>query len=216
MPTSNNSSEASQRSAKPRSRRRRPRPSEDTILAAAEAVFGARGFGPPSLRDLIAAAGCSTTAFYARFSDKEAVLFALVGRMLDDLAEAAAAALPTATSLEHGFALGVDVLLSVVVRRRALVGVALTAGADVPTVKALLGASYAGLAALLTAELSRARVSNAPSLSWALVGAVDMQLRRWAVFGALEDADLVEALRAVSGAMVPSPAAENDRGRARG
>ena len=45
MPTSNSSSEASQRSAKPRSRRRRPRPSEDTILAAAEAVFGARGSG---------------------------------------------------------------------------------------------------------------------------------------------------------------------------
>ena len=40
------------------------------ILAAAEALFATTGYGEVSLRQLMAAAGVSTTAFYARFDSK--------------------------------------------------------------------------------------------------------------------------------------------------
>ncbi|HET6582721.1 MAG TPA: helix-turn-helix domain-containing protein, partial [Nannocystaceae bacterium] len=80
----------------PRSSRERPRarPSHDAILATAERVFAERGFADTSLRELIAACGCSTTAFYARFATKDAVLEVLLRDLLVDLHDVAAEALP--------------------------------------------------------------------------------------------------------------------------
>lgn len=187
-----------------RSSRRRPRPSEDGILAAAEALFAERGFGAPSLRDLLAAARVSTTAFYGRFPDKEAVLVALIERLFADLAAAAAAALPQARSLEDGFARGVDVLVEVVGPRKGLVRLALTEAAAVPAARATLAGAYRGLATLLAARLAEAGIADAGVLGWALVGAVEVQVRRWAVLGDLDDDALPEALHATARALVPS------------
>ncbi len=61
---------------------RTARPSSDRILGAAEKVFARQGYGETSLRQLMAAARVSTTAFYARFDSKEAVLVALVDRLI--------------------------------------------------------------------------------------------------------------------------------------
>jgi len=43
------------------------KPSAERILAAAEALFAKHGYAEVSLRQLIAGARLSTTAFYARF-----------------------------------------------------------------------------------------------------------------------------------------------------
>src|SRR5688572_28375731 len=83
------------------------KPSVDGILEAAERVFSRHGYGETSLRQLIAEAGVSTTAFYARFGSKEEVLDALVGRLLGALYAAATESLASAKGLEDGFDRGV-------------------------------------------------------------------------------------------------------------
>ena len=55
-------------------------------------VFAAHGFGRTSLRMLIEASQMSTTAFYARFASKDAVLAALVDRVVGAIAMSAVAA----------------------------------------------------------------------------------------------------------------------------
>ncbi|MBS1120882.1 MAG: Bacterial regulatory protein, tetR family, partial [Deltaproteobacteria bacterium] len=69
--------------------RRATKPSVDKILEAAEKVFAKHGYAVVSLRQLMAAARVSTTAFYARFDSKEAVMAALVTRLLGELYAAA-------------------------------------------------------------------------------------------------------------------------------
>jgi AcrR family transcriptional regulator len=185
-----------------RARSRRARPSEDRILAAAEALFAERGFGATSLRELIAASGCSTTAFYARFSDPGAVLEALFGRLVDELAAKAAAALAEARSVEHGYALGVDALVGTFRGRRGLVRVALGEGAAVPAVRERTREGYRAMAALL-AEGMRDRVPDPEALAWALVGAIDLQVRRWAVLDDLDDEGLARNLHAARALLTP-------------
>ena len=63
----------SSKQARP-SKARKPRPSSDGILASAEATFAEHGYGDTSLRQLMAKAGVSTTAFYSRFAGKEVTL----------------------------------------------------------------------------------------------------------------------------------------------
>src|SRR3989442_1472508 len=94
------------------------KPSADAILDAAERVLTRQGYAGTSLRQLIAEAGVSTTAFYARFDSKEAVLDALVERLLRELHTAAAATLSEARSIEDGFDRGVDVLVAKLGRKR--------------------------------------------------------------------------------------------------
>jgi AcrR family transcriptional regulator len=190
------------------------RPSRDKILAAAERVFGERGYGDTSLRELMAAAECSTTAFYARFPSKEAVLETLVRELLEDLYEAAAQALPRTSGVDQGWDEGVRILVEALVGRRGTVRVLLTEASRVPGPRAALRDAYAGLAMLLSLQLKRAagrgtvEVPDAEALAWAIVGALSMQLTRWAVFEELDDEGLARALRTTAGALLP-------RGRAR-
>jgi AcrR family transcriptional regulator len=193
-----------------------PRPSRDKILAAAERVFGERGYGDTSLRELMAAAECSTTAFYARFSSKEAVLETLVRELLEDLYETAAQALPRTTGIDQGWDEGLRILVEALGGRRGTVRVLLTEASRVPGPRAVLRDAYAGLAALLSLQLKQAArrgavdVPDAEALAWAIVGALSMQLTRWAVFEELDDEGLVGALRTTAGALLP-----RGRGRAR-
>lgn len=46
----------------------------DAVLAAAEALFAARGYEGTTLADIAGAAGASTSSIYARFADKDAIL----------------------------------------------------------------------------------------------------------------------------------------------
>src|SRR5262245_54622076 len=132
------------------------RPSRDKILAAAERVFAERGYGDTSLRELMAAAECSTTAFYARFPSKEAVLETLVRELLEDLYEAAAKALPHTSGVDQGWDEGLRILVDALVDRRGTVRVLLTEASRVPGPRAVLRDAYAGLAMLLSQQLQRA------------------------------------------------------------
>ena len=197
----------------PRASRERPRarPSHDAILAAAEKLFAERGYADTSLRELIAACGVSTTAFYARFATKEAVLETLLRDLLVDLHDAAAQALPRAKDPAQGFDRGVDVLVAAIAERRGLVRIMLTEAASSPSALAVVRGAYGMLAALLAGEIARlvARgridVADADALAWALVGALTMQVMRWAVFDELADDELAEALRATARTMLPAP-----------
>jgi TetR/AcrR family transcriptional regulator len=196
--------------AAPRSSREpRARPSHDGILATAERLFAERGYADTALRELIAACGCSTTAFYARFATKEAVLATLLRELLVDLHDAVAQALPKAKDLVAGFDDGVEVLVAALAGRRGLVRIALTEAARVPAARAVLRDAYGMLAALLAGQIARLverrriEVADADALAWALVGALTMQVTRWAVFEELDDAALAHSLRATARTMLP-------------
>src|SRR4029079_12005758 len=92
---------------------------------------------------------------------------------------------------------------------RGTVRVLLTEASRVPGPRAVLRDAYAGLAMLLSQQLQRAarkgtvEVPDAEALAWAIVGALSMQLTRWAVFEELDDEGLVRALRTTAGALLP-------------
>jgi AcrR family transcriptional regulator len=195
--------------AAPRSSREpRARPSHDAILATAERVFTERGYADTALRELIAACGCSTTAFYARFPTKEAVLATLLRELLVDLHDAAANALPRAKDLASGFDEGVELLVGALAGRRGLVRIALSEAARVPSARAVVRDAYGMLAVLLATQLAkqaqrkRIDIADTDALAWALVGALTMQVTRWAVFEELDDAALVHSLRATARTML--------------
>jgi AcrR family transcriptional regulator len=186
-----------------------PRPSEDRILAAAEQVFADKGYGACSLRDVLAAAECSTTAFYARFKSKEAVLEALIAQLLGDLHDAAAEVLPRATDIALGWDAGIDLLVATLSHRKGLMKLALTEAGMAPGPRTALRSAYASLASLLSANLRRVadrgriEVADTDALAWAIVGGLNMQVMRWSVFEELDDAGLAESLRATARALLP-------------
>ena len=178
------------------------RPTSDGILEAAEAVFEERGYAETSLRQLMSAAGVSTTAFYARFGSKEEVLAALLSRFLDELSTRAVKELREVSDLDEGFERGIDVLVEVVSRHRRVVAVALAEGGASATVRETLARTYGTLAELLAsrirklAESGKLGADDPIGVAWALVGALQIQVARWAVFGELGEAELRDALRA--------------------
>lgn len=180
------------------------RPDAGRILDSAGRVFARRGYAHTSLRQLMAAARVSTTAFYARFASKEEVLGALVQRLLDELDARARRDLALAEGIEDGFRRGVDSLVAVLAPQRELVRVALTEAAVSPAVSASLGARYAGLATLLSAQIGAlarrgaVTVVDPDAVAWSLVGALHMQILRWAVYQQLDTEALVPALHAVA------------------
>jgi AcrR family transcriptional regulator len=186
-----------------------PKPSEDRILVAAEKLFGERGFGSTSLRELIAACECSTTAFYARFADKNVVLETLLRGLFEDLHDAAAESLSRARSVAEGFDRGVDVLVAALARRKGLVRIALTEAGEYPAARAVLRQTYGLLAGLLAHQLQalvarkRVNVPDTDALAWAIVGALTMQVTRWAVFEDLDDDGLADALRRTARTLLP-------------
>jgi AcrR family transcriptional regulator len=186
------------------------RPSSEGILDAAERVFARQGYGETSLRQLMAAAEVSTTAFYARFPSKEAVLDALVAKLLGDLTERARVALAGAKSLDEGFDVGVDTLVAVLRGHRDLVRLMLTEAPCSAQSLQTTRAAYGLLAGFLGSKLERlagrgeVRVEDPTALGWALVGAMQIQVMRWAVYRELSDAELADALRSTARALLPA------------
>jgi AcrR family transcriptional regulator len=185
------------------------RPSKDGILESAERVFARNGYGETSLRQLMAEAGVSTTAFYARFPSKEAVLVALVQRLLGTLAEEAAVALGEAKSTEEGFAIGVEVLVRSLRPHKIVTKLALTEAVASKEARDALRDAYGTLAGLLAAMIGKAahkggaEVDDPEAVAWALVGTLKIQLERWAVFDDLSDAQFGKACKAAADAMLP-------------
>ncbi len=189
---------------------KRRKPSADAILTGAEQVFARVGYGAASLRQLMAESSVSTTAFYARFDSKEAVLKELVLRLLRDIGGEVAETLPKAKDLAEGFRLGVDVLCDGLLERRDLVRITLTEAAASAAVTEALGLLYSQLAALLRSQLAglglrgSATVVDPEAVAWSLVGALHMQVLRWAVYGHLDEKAFRRALHAVADSYLPA------------
>jgi AcrR family transcriptional regulator len=182
----------------------------DQILSAAERVFARRGYGETSLRQLMAAARVSTTAFYARFASKEAVLIALVERLLGELHRAVGAALLQARSSEEAIERGSDAVIETLAGHERLVALILGEGLASPSVRKGLGRAFGSLAELLAAQLAGAaqatgaKIEDPISLSWAFVGAVQIQVARWAIFGEIDRDQLSAAMRQVAHTLLPA------------
>src|SRR5688572_9927341 len=184
--------------------RKTAKPSADRILEAAEECFAKHGYAEVSLRQLMAAAAVSTTAFYARFDSKEAVMAALTTRLFGELYADAPAVLDRARDLETGIVLGVDLMCDRFAPRQALVRMILSeTGASKAAVDARRRA-YTILAAFLAARLRglpKLAARDADALAWALVGALEVQVTRWAVWNEIDlptlRAQLVAAARAI-------------------
>ncbi len=198
-------------------RTRNKRPDAGRILDSARREFARRGYADTSLRHLLAAARVSTTAFYARFGSKEEVLSALVTRLLGEIDERARHELALAKGLEDGFRRGVAALVAVIAPQRDLVRIVLTEAAT-PKVAKVLGERYAALASLLASLIEsldgRGHVDT-NAVAWSLVGALQMQVLRWAVYDQLETDALVPALHAVAETHLPALRAAKPRRNAK-
>ena len=190
----------------------------DQILSAAERVFARRGYGETSLRQLMAAARVSTTAFYARFESKEAVLIALVDRLLGELHRAVGEALVEARSSEEAIERGSDAVIETLAGHERLVALVLGEGLASPSVRKGLGRAFGALAELLASQLAGAAhaqgtpIEDPLSLSWAFVGAVQIQVARWAIFGEIDRAQLSSAMRQVAHTLLPAVSGRRGRG----
>ncbi len=189
--------------------RRPAKPSSDRILAAAEALVASTGYGAVSLRQLLAAAGVSTTAFYARFPSKAAVLEQLTAKLFADLHAEAATVLRSVRSLDEGIVRGVDVLCDHFGPRKQLVKLVIAESASLATVLMTRQRAYAMLASFLARYLraldARGRIS-APmpeTVAWAIIGALEIQIVRWAVWELLPGEELRAALRDTAHAILP-------------
>ena len=184
--------------------------SADDILVAAEREFTGRGYGDTSLRQLIAAAGVSTTAFYARFASKQDVLVALVERLIADLFRAEASALVSVRSTSEGVERAVQVLIDTFAPHRGLVALALTEGLALPALRRTMATAYRGLVDMLATQLAFAAgaagvsLADPTGLAWAFVGGVQLQITRWAVFEEIELEELGSALRQVGVTLLPA------------
>ena len=187
----------------------RTRPSADRILASAESLFANRGYGEVSLRQLIAASGVSTTAFYARFDSKAAVLDTLTERLFAELQLEAAMTLRNVKDFASGIERGVDILVTRFGPRKALVRLIVAESGSLVPMLSTRRKSYAMLAGFLAHYFKllsgRGRISVADShaLAWALVGALEMQIVRWAVWDELELDQLRDELLRVARAILP-------------
>lgn len=191
------------------SARRAFKPSSDGILEAAETAFAKHGYNELSLRQLISASRVSTTAFYARFDSKEAVLAALTSRLFGELHVDAPAALSKARDLASGIELGVDLLCERLGPRKALVRLILSEAGSSPAAMNARRDSYAMLAAFLAMrfaalnERKRIAVADPEALAWALIGALEIQFIRWAVWDQIDLAALRAQLARAALAILP-------------
>lgn len=165
-------------------------------------MFAKHGYAEVSLRQLMAAAGMSTTAFYARFDSKEAVMAALVTRLFADLHAAAPAVLDRARDLESGIDLGIDLLCDQFAPRKALVRMILSEAGSAPAAVEARRRAYTLLVAFLAQRLGQLRADDPTALAWAIVGALEIQIVRWAVWDEIDLPALRTALRASARAML--------------
>jgi AcrR family transcriptional regulator len=184
--------------------------SNDDVLDAAEQIFAARGYGETSLRQLIVASKMSPTAFYARYRSKEAVLEALVARVLTAVFQITSGKFGNAASLEAGFEAGADAVVAGISEHKAVMRLLLTEAGSIQSLRDTLQRAYAALANLIGTYLAkqaakgRARIEEPGSVGWSMIGAGQMHVIRWAVFEEIDDAKLALELRATARLLLQS------------
>ena len=190
-------------------RAEKTKPSVERILEAAEGLFATNAYGDISLRQLIAAAGISTTAFYARFDSKEAVLDKLTESLFLGLQLEAATTLRSVRNLDQGIERGVEILVDRFASRKSLVRLVIAESGSLGPTSSMRRKSYVMLVAFMghyfkaLSERGRIEVKDADALAWALVGALEMQIVRWAVWDELDVDELKAALVGVARAILP-------------
>jgi AcrR family transcriptional regulator len=187
----------------------RTRPTSKAILDAAEKLFAQQSYAETSLRQLMSAAGVSTTAFYARFPTKDAVLEGLANRFLLKLTQSAMERLSESRTLEEGFSVGAEVLMKAVRGKKPLIRLLLGESAASTGLGKVLGTAYGQIATLLGGNLQRLidkgelEETDAETVGWAMVGAIKIQLERWAVFKEINDRQLQAALKSTAASLLP-------------
>lgn len=186
--------------------KRATKPSADGILDAAERVLAEVPYAEVSLRALMSAAQVSTTAFYARFDSKEAVVAALTARLFAELHQGAPSVLDGARDLETGIERGVDLLCERFARRKPLVRLILAEAGGATAAMEARQIEYHLLAAFLAmriAALKKLKVPDPQALAWALIGALEIQIVRWAVWNEIDLPTLRAQLISVARAILP-------------
>lgn len=185
------------------SRPQKGKPDRDVMLSQAEALFAEVGFGACSLRDVMGAMKCSTTAFYARFDSKNDVFEDLVQELVSDLHDRASGALSAVRSIDDGFRVGIEVLVETIIPRKPLVSVALSEGTAIAGIRAILQESFGLMAAMTEHQFELIGATSPRSRAWALIGAIHMQVLRWAVFEEIADDALAAAIHDATRPLVP-------------
>lgn len=187
--------------------RRAAKPSADGILDAAERVLAEQPYADVSLRTLMSAARISTTAFYARFDSKEAVVAALTARLFAELHQGAPGVLDGARDLETGIERGVDLVCERFARRKPLVRLILAEAGGAQAAMEARQTEYHLLAAFLAMRIGalkkRLKIADPQALAWALIGALEIQIVRWAVWNEIDLPTLRAQLIAVARAILP-------------
>jgi AcrR family transcriptional regulator len=186
--------------------KRAVKPSADRILDAAERALADQPYADVSLRTLMAAAQVSTTAFYARFDSKEAVVAALTARLFAELHQGAPGVLDGARDLETGIERGVDLLCDRFAARKPLVRLILSEAGGSPAAVEARQIEYhllAGFLAMRLAAVKRFRAADPQALAWALIGALEMQIVRWAVWNEIDLSTMRTQLISVAQAVLP-------------
>ncbi len=75
--------------------REAPASTKARILAAAEAVFAAKGFDGASTREIAAAAGVNISSLHYHWESKETLYFAVFENIYDRIVELVRSAIPT-------------------------------------------------------------------------------------------------------------------------
>jgi AcrR family transcriptional regulator len=151
----------------------------------------------------------STTAFYARFESKAAVLDALTERFFRELQSEAAIVLGSARSLDDGIERGVDLVIDRFGPRKALVRLIIAEAGSVAPTSSIRRQSYSLLAGFLAHRLAamvergRIAVVDPDALAWAIVGALEIQIVRWAVWDEIDRTGLRDRLLATARAILP-------------
>jgi AcrR family transcriptional regulator len=107
----------------PETRRRRDPARRERILAAAAQLAAGRGFHTVGLADIGAQAGIVGSGIYRHFASKDALLVALLDRVMDRLAEGAAAILATETDGHTALSALVRDHITVAIEDRAVLAV---------------------------------------------------------------------------------------------
>jgi AcrR family transcriptional regulator len=172
------------------------------ILAVAEVAFAEKGFGGTSTRELIQRSGLSTTAFYTHFSHKEDVLAALIDQITEELGDAIERAIEEGKDpfdrLFQGFLNTFAVYKGHKSLAKILLGDALAfTGAAGDKAKQLYR-SVADLAKHGFMQMEEKQLISGVDLeafAYAMIGAINFQIFRWAVWEEISQEELEHFVR---------------------
>ncbi len=109
---------------------RRSVQTRERIIQSVAALLEADAYSAATVQDIVSAAGCSVGAFYGRFKDKDAALFAIYEARCNALEEDAAAVLQAKRgSLEHKLRKFIALVVEHTLRHRPVIRAGLVAPA---------------------------------------------------------------------------------------